>query len=276
MPSMFVKAVRNGMAAKNVYISLIFYVNQCRHYHPWPWAHGMIYCAQFTCISGCQLSCVPALNFRYQLAASRRTFQHFLFRKNAAHGSHQSPPKHVRLNKQRRKIWKNNFICWPATVTVQDALIDPPCRHEIVEYWLIMDDPATFHRNFFGNVFPQHMIYQDSCVRWDCRARFCDRMCCFGQNGITFSKINPSVYYVHDFKLPKKTRYFDMFLACACPNIRILNDNPLYHLRMQQWLSHDFFFVQFCRGNCVWRFVNNGQLTWLGRECVHSSLPSNA
>jgi len=39
----------------------------------------------------------------------------------------------------------------------------------------------------------------------------------------------------------KKTRYFDMFLACACPNIRILNDNPLYHLHMQQWLSHDFF-----------------------------------
>ena len=74
MPSMFVKAVRNGMAAMNVYISLIFYVNQRRHYHPWPWAHGMIYCAQFTCISGCQLSCVPALNFRYQLAASRRTF----------------------------------------------------------------------------------------------------------------------------------------------------------------------------------------------------------
>ena len=67
------------------------------------------------------------------------------------------------------KIWQSNFICWPATVTVQD-----------------------------------HMIYQDSCVRWDCRARFCDRMCCFGQNGITFSKRNPSVYYVHDFKLPKK------------------------------------------------------------------------
>ena len=84
----------------------------------------------------------------------------------------------------------------------------------------------------------------------------------------------------------KKTRYFDMFLACACPNIRILNDNPLYHLHMQQRLSQDFSFVQFCRGNCVWRFVNNvsllpcplrtGQLTWLGRECVHSSLPSNA
>lgn len=276
MPSMFVKAVRNGMAAKNVYISLIFYVNQCRHYHPWPWAHGMIYCAQFTCISGCQLSCVPALNFRYQLAASRRTFQHFLFRKNAAHGSHQSPPKHVRLNKQRRKIWKNNFICWPATVTVQDALIDPPCRHEIVEYWLIMDDPATFHRNFFGNVFPQHMIYQDSCVRWDCRARFCDRMCCFGQNGITFSKINPSVYYVHDFKLPKKNallRHVSRLRLSQHPNFKRQPSLPSAYAAMAvTW----FFFVQFCRGNCVWRFVNNGQLTWLGRECVHSSLPSNA
>lgn len=31
MPSMFVKAVRNGMAAKNVYIRLIFHVNQCRY-----------------------------------------------------------------------------------------------------------------------------------------------------------------------------------------------------------------------------------------------------
>lgn len=75
----------------------------------------------------------------------------------------------------------------------------------IAECWLIMDDPATFHRNFFGNVFPQHMIYQNSCARWDCPARFCERMRCFSQTGITFFKINPSVYYVHDFKLPKKT-----------------------------------------------------------------------